>query len=176
MTQNAQGAAISATHVLPAKPPTGPTYTGGYDSPLPRTSSPLNIRGAGQPSTLPPPPPQKYLSHNLNTNEASSSSSASRKEKLRDKKGKKRKADVLSDEEDPRLSASKSGEYMPWVNEVEWFNEDTGGPANIFKLYVFLITPRSISVGEILTSPVRLQVQPRDKSGGTMVGSDKGRA
>jgi len=134
-TPNAQGTAISATHVLPSRPPTGPTYTGGYDSPL-GTSSPINIRGTGESSTL-PPPPQKYLSHNLNTTEASSSASTSRdrkKDKDRTKRSKKRKADAMSDGDDVHLMPIKGGEYLPWVKEVEWFNEDVGGPAGILKL------------------------------------------
>jgi hypothetical protein len=95
----------------------------------------------------PAPPAQKYLSHNLNNNhnEASSSSSgqkrkqADRPEKGKGRKDNKRKADVLSEndgeyDEYGYNSKNQGGEYLPWVTDVEWFNEDMGGPASVWKL------------------------------------------
>jgi hypothetical protein len=138
---NPQEAAISASHVLnPAgnsvNPiPNGPTYSGGYSS-LIRPASGMTIKGTSAPL---PPPPQSFISQNLNTAEASASTPRKKpKTGKKDKKDKKRKSEVL-DEDDYDEYGGESfpnahGEYLPWVKNVEWFNEDVGGPAGVLKL------------------------------------------
>jgi hypothetical protein len=80
----------------------------------------------------------------LTTLTTSSSSGQKRKQADRPEKGKgrkdnKRKADVLSEndgeyDEYGYNSKNQGGEYLPWVTDVEWFNEDMGGPASVWKL------------------------------------------
>ena len=96
----------------------------------------MTIKGAAAPL---PPPPQTFISQNLNTAEASASTPR-KKSKLpkKDKKDKKRKSEVLEEDEYDEYAGeafpNSHGEYLPWVKNVEWFNEDVGGPAGVLKL------------------------------------------
>jgi len=93
------------------------------------------IKGAGASASL-PPPPQTFISQNLNTAEASASTP--RKKSKYGKKDKKRKSAVLEEDDYDEYAGeafpNSHGEYLPWVKDVEWFNEDKGGPAGVLKL------------------------------------------
>jgi hypothetical protein len=139
MAPNPQENAISATHVLgatrnvPASLPNRPTYTGGYDSIIrPNSSMPMSNQGS-TPSLL-VPPHKTYLSQNLDAAEASSSRSASRdgpdkvKRSKKEKRGEKRKAQALADDDERDNYARRSvrTEEVRWVYKVDWFGKDGG--------------------------------------------------